>query len=376
MANQVFSQEYSESRDLIVGAAQFYTQRWAANNTLMVIANADRPMRDLRRAFLDLPRVLTAGGFNYQANGVLDRFRATLANASRGQPEGVTMFEMLGYDATQFGQLPQGLVRVTAALKLLRHTYRVQQAGGQTIWVVSLPVGYERYPQDEFEVYRQNRTKILSLLNETDEMFGVDQRAKLGAVTLQAHRWCNVAQQKLGMAAAGDAREIKRVRRWFAGKSYDDAYVRAAAQRLQVGFRRIADRISQNVLIYTDRPAGVYRSTAIAYVLPTEPVPTVYVPRRFFSKHTTQRKWPLDVEMAMAVVHELSHRVMLTDDHKYRHRCMGVRASFTAAEAEVNADSWALYAADAAGKVSSGQARWALTGHYYSAQLRTIFPWL
>jgi hypothetical protein len=55
----------------------------------------------------------------------------------------------------------------------------------------------------------------------------------------------------------------------------------------------------------------------------------------------------------------LSHREAKTKDHRYRHHDAGLKpdagdAKFTAAQALNNADSWAMFCMDCAGRMSSG----------------------
>jgi hypothetical protein len=81
----------------------------------------------------------------------------------------------------------------------------------------------------------------------------------------------------------------------------------------------------------------------------------IYVEPAFFSNRDMfkdLKNW------TRIVVHELSHRMVKTKDHRYRHHASGLKpdatdANFTAAKALDNADSWAMFCMDCAGQMTN-----------------------
>lgn len=130
---------------------------------------------------------------------------------------------------------------------------------------------------------------------------------------------------------------------------------------LNAGLKKIAACIRSTFLIFTDMPkdrGDVSQALTTAFVFKNEKVDVVYVEAAF----STDADLFKDLKnWTRIVVHELSHREAKTDDNRYRHHAKGLKpdagdATFTAAKALANADSWAMFCMDCAG--------WMLKGDY------------
>jgi hypothetical protein len=89
-----------------------------------------------------------------------------------------------------------------------------------------------------------------------------------------------------------------------------------------------------------------------AFVFSSEKIDVIYVERAFFSDGDT---WKDLKNWTRIVVHELSHRDAKTEDHRYRHHASGLKpdaADFSHAKAINNADSWAIFCMDCAGRMT------------------------
>ena len=134
----------------------------------------------------------------------------------------------------------------------------------------------------------------------------------------------------------------------------------AAASKLNDGLKKISTAINSTLLIFTDMPKdrGVAsEANTNAFVFnENEKMDVVYIEAAFFGKNDTfkgLKNW------TRIVVHELSHREVKTKDNRYRHHSAGLKpdasaVNFTAAHALDNADSWAMFCMDCAGRMTKG----------------------
>lgn len=316
--------------------------------------------RRLRLAIRDLRSIMGPNGFMSAADRVLYQFRLALSECARGTTEGAVLLRLAGLQPGQVVKPETYQKDFLATLKLLRHSYRVQRAGGQTVWVVTLPSGFTFYPFDEFKVLCGNANLLKTRLDWTDDGFDAAWRGHLGQATLDARDWARAAQAALTRAQAAQAPERDIVRHWFAGDRATDGQVDRIIPRLSRGYGDILRTISGDQVIFGDDPFNRGEGNVSASVCKEDTLPIINIQEHMFTR--TFKRCSSQVYWGMTVVHELSHAVLKTKDHCYDHQQLEVTPLFSSNKALNNADSWAYFAAEAANMLSAGHIAWALNG--------------
>jgi hypothetical protein len=163
---------------------------------------------------------------------------------------------------------------------------------------------------------------------------------------------------------------MKLLKRWFADEDITDTQLRTFAAKLKMGLNKIAPKMSTGTLIVTDfvpirhspdaGDKGFVESNAFVWADKRD---VIYVEQGFFTKDASAifqkdaRHW------ARIMVHEMTHREAKTEDKRYG--WAGIqpkKGSFPAADAMVNADSWALFVANAARAMTKTDLTRALKG--------------
>jgi Lysine-specific metallo-endopeptidase len=167
------------------------------------------------------------------------------------------------------------------------------------------------------------------------------------------------------------SRGLRLLRRWFGDEDSTDDQLRAFGKgNLLSGLKKMAPKMSAGHLIITDfvpirhsADAGDQGFAAANAFVWQDKRDVVYVEKAFF-KHDASSVFQNDERhWARIMVHEMSHREAKTDDKRYG--WAGIKpkkASFASATAMVNADSWALFIANAAGAMTRTDVRRALAG--------------
>ena len=251
-------------------------------------------------------------------------------------------------------------IKHASAAKLFRHCYRVQRVGAQTIWVVAQPRGYTQFTTDEIWAVRNMPLALHARLNNIVEFYDAAERTRLSSATARVRRWCDRGERSAGRALNGTAADRNRVLGWFGQANMANFLTDELCRELQRGFGRMRRRIEENRLIYVDIPAERGNDGTLAFVAPDERLRSIYIKRHFFE--TNQTRFNLSIYWAVTILHEISHRVLGTEDHHYDHDKIGVRASHHVGHAINNADSWAYFAADVSGHLNNGQVAWLRTG--------------
>ena len=319
----------------------------------------------------ELARALGNDGFEASGAQAFDSLRSLLGTARTGEPASANEATRLLDAAGASPGMTAAERQRAAALKMLRHVYLVKQRGGQSAWVVSLPLAMTDWPEDSLSIGTADAAK--TMLASVNERFSADDRKNLSDGLQDALRWVQKAMVLLGeLKGSGNAKAnaLAMVRRWFADAAASDAEVVTAADRLLQGFKSIAAALNGHRIVLTDfaplrgAPAGsdehgFLNSEAFVFALPgRERLNVIYVEQEFFGNNnvlTGKANW------SRILVHELSHLVVGTDDipagadARYAWYGIGPNANFPLADAVRNAESWAFFAADCAGVLSDGQ---------------------
>lgn len=246
-------------------------------------------------------------------------------------------------------------VKRVAAMEMVRHLWLLKKSGSHKVWVISLPESYHDWP--EADLAGKNFDAIRGRLDDQSTHFGARDRKHLSNATEEGLKW--VMKAMIVAASPKKAKHMEIVKRWFADANSSDDDMLAAAATLNEGLKKIAACIRSTFLLFTDMPKNrgdVTKARTNAFVFSNEKIDVVYVEAAFFSNadmFKDLKNW------TRIVVHELSHREAKTEDHRYRHNRNGLKpdagdAQFTAAKALANADSWAMFCMDCAGRMSKG----------------------
>ncbi|GGF50082.1 hypothetical protein GCM10011611_65620 [Aliidongia dinghuensis] len=284
--------------------------------------------------------LLGSHGPNPKRAGGLDKLREKILSTPEGKRG-----ELLIKAATN-GKASGSIPERAATLKMLWHLYLTSERGGQNLWVYSPPVAYKQWVYDEIA---GERSTYEPKLEKTSEVYTEHERRIMSTALAQALRSANNAVSKLGSA---NTATLDIVRRWFADENTTDAQVKTAVRKLLSGFKKIAAVCNSNHLVFSDEPidrsGGGWKD--YAFVDPTETLNVVY-PQGAFLKAagSTGRVW-ICVE---TIVHELSHRVVHTDDFAYDNSGLGPsKDAVTFSHAIRNADSWGYFCVDLAGMLA------------------------
>lgn len=233
-----------------------------------------------------------------------------------------------------------------ATLKMLYHFYLSSQRGAQDVWVYSPPKAFAQWIYDEIKPPEKT---MVARLGKTSEVYSSGERKIMGEALLLALNWSLNVVAKLGNA---DADTKKIVRKWFADTSTTDQQVTEAIDKLKTGFQKIANVANSNKLIFSDEPIdrnkGGWKDWAFIYK--TEKLEVIYLQGAFLKSGNSGKLWMC----ALTIIHELSHRAVNTKDHRYDSD--GLKPStggLPYSKALENADTWAYFATDLAGKLSN-----------------------
>lgn len=223
--------------------------------------------------------------------------------------------------------------------------------GGHSLWVMSLPQSYRKWPSDELS--GKSGEGLANLLRDKEGRFSGKQMRDLTSASQEAVKWANKASAictaTLGIGAESAGTLIKR---WFADENCSDQDITKMAATLAAGYKKIAVAAAGRKMVLTDNPVdrGTPDEDSNAYVW-YDQLNVVYIEGGFFGEGGDPlfglKNW------TRILVHELSHSQVKTEDHAYRWKGLKPRSnSFPSAKAIENADSWAFFAADANGELT------------------------
>lgn len=310
----------------------------------------------------DLAKVLGAQGPETNFYGKVAHFREVTLKFK----EADKLMEAAGLPAS--GLATDAAVKTAASLKMLRHLYLAGARGGQQVWVVSTPSSYTKFASDELLDVKSDATKIKARLADVTEQFSEETRSRLGEAMQLALGWCEAAKIVLaGESTTPASRAI--IDRWFSALDTPAEDVQKTIATLLAGFKKIATALNQNLIIITDMPmyrGDATKTTVEAFVRRQdgkhERPRTVYIEKALFENYDVSVLNDMKKNWARVLVHECTHTECQTQDKGYAYKGIGPGTRLTAANAAINADSWAFFAADCGGALTDGERLRALGG--------------
>lgn len=333
-----------------------YSTRHAA--LIEVLKSTDFATTGDWKSVADNARLLvTTDGFNVDKYKVCETIRDRTLSASKkgGTKPAATLLTGAGVTSLPTSgskSIPAAVAKRVAALETLRHLWLLKKSGSHKLWVLSLPESYRDWP--EADLAGKDYDGISTRLNDDTSHFSADDRKHLSEATQYGLNW--VKKAMIVAASPEKKKHAEILKRWFSDSNSKDEDITAAAATLNAGLKKIAERIKSTFLLITDMPldrSNAATANVNAFVFSDEKIDVIYVEPAFFSNRDMfkgAKNW------TRIIVHELSHRVAKTKDHRYRHHSAGLKpdsgdANFTAAKALDNADSWAMFCMDCAGQM-------------------------
>lgn len=292
--------------------------------------------------------------------GVLDDLRKRLA--ATGKAAKGLAGKAVGDEIVRISQAAKPDFQDRAALvKQMQHFYLVAKKGSQSIWVVDQPKSYGEW---DFELFGgKSAVDLPALLSKNDEVFGRENRKMMSDALQLARKWSADTEVKL----SGKSTKVDAViRRWFLQDGASDSDVASVRATLQAGFKKVTATCNSGKVIFSDRPklrvSGTYDST-YASVNGRDAMPVIYIYQLFLKtgKRNLLGNIPKLWLCALTIVHELSHKLLATEDKRYDYQGLKPSASFPAATALINADSWAYFCGDLLGAVPKSAVKEALS---------------
>ncbi|WP_295580573.1 M35 family metallo-endopeptidase [uncultured Lamprocystis sp.] len=302
----------------------------------------------------------SAEGPTTSQSAKLDTLRTKLKEAT-AKTEADIILDMAGVKGT--GALSDAQADAVATLKLLRHLYFSEDKGNQSLWIYAQPYSFHKWVFDEIKGCTPADAK--TKLNYMDEVYDETIRGSMSTGVQQALSWSLNCVAKLG--SPNDATKTVITRWFFSGTAATEAMTKAAATLLG-GFTKVANLCNSTKLIFSDEPIDRMKGDAVtgqthyksnwndyAFVdgaASRERLDVVYI------QNATLTKWAsADTSWmaTLAIIHELTHRLIATKDAVYDFTGLKPGTVLTHEHAIVNADSWAYFAADLNGQLPSSQ---------------------
>jgi hypothetical protein len=226
---------------------------------------------------------------------------------------------------------------------MLKHLYLVRQKGSQDVWVYAPPKAWKAWVFDEIKGTDASTRKKLQ---QETEVYSAKDRAVMADALQEAAAWCQKVQLALGTPAGEEV-----VRRWFLGKDGTAQQLTQAIDTLRDGFKKIDTLCRSGKLVISDEPGdrhgGGWKDWAFVYN--HESMNVLYLQGAFLKAGNSGNK----TMCALTIIHELSHKLLNTQDHRYDYDGLKPGRDIAVAKAIDNADSWGYFAADAVGMLSA-----------------------
>ena len=335
----VFSEVYEKSVEMLK-TPQLHADWAPIESGLKALLLADGPSPSKGEVLEDLRKRLVAAG--KQAKGSADK--------------------AVGDEIVRVSQAAKPDFQDRAALiKQMKHFYMVARKGSQSIWVVDQPKSYGEW---DFELFDgKSAVDLPALLARNDEVFGRSNRKMMSDALQLARKWSADTEVRLGSKSAKVEAVI---RRWFLEEGASAADVESVRGTLQAGFKKITAACNSGKVIFSDRPklrvSGDYDST-YASVNGRDAMPVIYIYQLFLQtgKRNLLGNIPKLWLCALTIVHELSHKLLATEDKRYDYQGLKPSIAFPPATALINADSWAYFCGDVLGAVPKAAVKEALS---------------
>jgi len=307
-----------------------------------------------------LKTLMAHSGPNDGEAAVLDKIREELEAAAAGadEPSDAQAAEMM--DLAR--KADHGYQDRAAFLEMLRHFYFVRLTHNQRVWVLDGSLSFHQWVYDEFDgLTRHEITRKLSA--EPFLAFGSNDRDMFAEALQRARKW---SMQIIADLGHPDQDTLDVVRRWFHTAHTNEAHVKATARTLLDGFKKIAAVCNSTNVVFSDDPPNRGRHTDghswIASVTSTDKMPVIYLYGSFLknARKNVFGRYPRMWLAALTIIHELSHKLVSTDDLRYDYDGLKPGTSITPGNAIKNADSWGYFAADQVGAIPADALKSAL----------------
>lgn len=326
-----------------------FTEVYDKSVELLKVSTMEGPWKAIEG---DLKQMLQAGGPDAGKAAVLDDLRDHLNKAAKGKAIAKSAIATEIVKASKIGVT--GYQDRAALIKTMQHFHMVQKKGRQSIWVVDPPKAFVSWPYDQLA--GKSAADLTAELQSDAEVFGKGNRKMMSDASQLARKWSADVQVKLGTP---NDKTLATVKRWFHTADDSHGKVTATAATLAKGFKQIHATCNSSHVIFSDRPhlrASGEWDNVYASVNDKDVMPVIYIFQVFLKtgKRNALGHIPKLWLCALTVVHELSHKLVNTDDIRYDDDGLKPGDSFTSEQALKNADSWAYFAADLVGVLSKG----------------------
>ena len=292
--------------------------------------------------------VLSANGPDRAHHTVLLKLRAAITEAKRSsnKSEGEILVAACKQDdgkKRRYFLLSNNLKRLServAAVKMLRHLYMIRSVGGQDLWLYSPPKAYKKWIYDEYKWFL-NSNGLTAWASKDKEVYSDSDKKALADAAQKARSWAANCVAKL---ATPDQATKDLIAYWFCDAGAGDAEIETARAKLHGGFVKINNVLNSNRLVFSDDPLDRAKGgwKDFAFVYQWEKINVIYIQGATIECATGTKMW----KAALTIIHELSHREMGTDDHRYDDdgKLAPSAGLLTAAQAIDNADNWGYFA--------------------------------
>lgn len=328
----LFTEVYDKSRDLLTKPC--FDKSWATIEA-------------------KVKSLLAEDGFSRADYPVLIDIRRTLTAVAKDKPdEGKAIAE----EILRLSRPDEnGFQDRAALLKTLRHIYHVVNKGAQSIWVVDHPKSYPKWSYDQTQGV--SKARMVDVLSPWRETFGAGNRQMMSDALQLARKISMDTEIKLG---ANSVRTRRKIRKWFLVRGATKDQVDNVRTTLIAGFKKISALCNAQSVIFSDRPHKRVDPTwrAKASVNSGDQMPVIYIFEAFIRYGKRNEDGIRDQlwQCAKTIIHEMSHKLLGTDDHAYGVNGIKPGTSVTEAQAITNADSWGIFALDLAGLLPEDKA--------------------
>ena len=275
----------------------------------------------------------------------LDKLRAKLDKSATKGVKGFfsgSGLDQVILDACKETTADKSVGDKAASLKMLKHLYLERKKGNQDLWVYSPPKAYSGWI---FEEIKGEDTTSKNKLKQEREVYSAKERAIMCDSLQEASAWC----QKV-LIALGKPEGETLVKAWFMDGAATPQNLTQGIDTLKDGFKKIEAATKSGQLIFSDEPGD--RTTGgwkdWAFVYKTEAMKVLYLQGAFVKAGNSGNK----TMCALTIIHELTHKLLGTMDHRYDYKGLKPSTSLPFAKTIENADTWGYFAADVAGMLS------------------------
>lgn len=297
-----------------------------------------------------------SGPDHVRASG-LDKLRKAIKDSSKD--EGKLILEMVGVNAGGTQAMSAAQSKAAASVKFARHFYLQKKTGAQAVWIYAQPYTMHKWVHEELD--GKTPAAAMPKLKASDEVYPPALRKSMGDGVNQALAWCEKCVAKLG---APDAATKDLIETWFFHNTPDATAQAAAAASLLDGFKKVTALLKSNNLIFSDEPIDRLKGSAVTGQThyksnwndygfvdggsSKERLDAVYIQKAALDAWSGGTgAWIA----TLTIIHELTHRVLDTDDVVYDFSGLEPSAKLTYTKAIKNADSWGYFCAELNGQL-------------------------